>query len=651
MRRRYVFLAAALLALVFGVSVGVAKSGPGQVRVAIVSDSFNPACPGGFGAKNKKIGTATAIREKGLATLRGQLHGAVPGGYVVNLYDADCNFLIELGSFRVDKGGDGNFAKRLVLSFGQGFFLDFYNQDQDIHNSTATFKLGSSGTPPGAPGADLGVTKSVDDSTPNVGETVTFTVRVTNAGPFTATGVTLADVLPAGLTFVSAAASEGSYDAATGVWTVGAVTTGTPQTLTIKATVASLTPGANTATITHLDQPDANPGNNSASVSVHVQSADLAVAKSVSTSTPSVGDNVTFTVTLSDNGPNAATSVTVADPLPAGLGFVSAMPSQGSYNAATGVWTVGTVTTASPRTLALQAKVVSPNPQTNTATITHADQFDPTPGNNSASVTVAPPPATHFEVSAPASATAGQPFTFTVTALDQFNNVAAGYAGTVHFTSTDGQAVLPANTTLSNGSGAFSATLKTAGNQTISATDTADSSITGTSLPIAVAPASATHFAVSARASVAPGIVFPFRVTARDQFNNTATGYLGTVHFTSSDAGAILPADSTLTNGTGIFSATLNTAGNQTITATDTANPAITGTSNTITVASFSQSQVDCQAAGGTLTSPGIVGGIWTCGPLLFDSTTFITLAHDCFVDGGLVFTYFQPPQALYRCS
>src|SRR5213079_880225 len=105
---------------------------------------------------------------------------------------------------------------------------------------------------------------------------------------------------------------------------------------------------------------------------------------------------------------------------------------------------------------------------------------------------------THFTVSAPASATAGTAFNFAVTALDQFNNTATGYGGTVHFTSSDGQAVLPPNSTLTNGTGTFSATLKTPGNQTITATDTVTSSITGTSNPITVSAAAATHFQVSA---------------------------------------------------------------------------------------------------------------------------------------------------------
>src|SRR5581483_6605121 len=129
---------------------------------------------------------------------------------------------------------------------------------------------------------------------------------------------------------------------------------------------------------------------------------------------------------------------------------------------------------------------------------------------------------------------------------------------------------LPADSTLSNGSGTFSATLETAGNQTITAADTNSSSIIGTSNSITVSAAAATHFAVSAPSSATAGAAFNFTVTAQDQFNNTATGYGGTVHFSSTDGAAILPANSTLSNGTGTFNATLDTAGNQTITATDT---------------------------------------------------------------------------------
>jgi hypothetical protein len=88
-----------------------------------------------------------------------------------------------------------------------------------------------------------------------------------------------------------------------------------------------------------------------------------------------------------------------------------------------------------------------------------------------------PPSATHFSVTTTASPSAGAAFHLTVTALAASGQTATSYSGTVHFTSTDGQAVLPANSTLVNGTGTFSVTLKTVGSQSITATDTATVSI------------------------------------------------------------------------------------------------------------------------------------------------------------------------------
>ena len=162
--------------------------------------------------------------------------------------------------------------------------------------------------------------------------------------------------------------------------------------------------------------------------------------------------------------------------------------------------------------------------------------------SNQASLTVTT--ANHFVISSPGSAIAGNPFSLTVFAEDSLGNIVTGYAGTVHFTSTDGQAVLPANATLTNGSGTFSVTLKTLGTQTVTATDTVTSSITGTSSSITVSSGTATHFLVTAPATATPGTAFNFTVSARDSSNNVATGYSGTVHFTSTDGQAVLPANS-----------------------------------------------------------------------------------------------------------
>ncbi|SPF36384.1 exported hypothetical protein [Candidatus Sulfopaludibacter sp. SbA4] len=93
-----------------------------------------------------------------------------------------------------------------------------------------------------------------------------------------------------------------------------------------------------------------------------------------------------------------------------------------------------------------------------------------------------------------------------------------------------------------------------------------------------------THFAVSVPATAVAGAPFNFTVTAQDASNSAVTGYAGTVHFTSTDPSATLPADAKLTNPTTTFSATLRTAGSQTITVNDSLNTAMTGTATAIVV-------------------------------------------------------------------
>ena len=231
----------------------------------------------------------------------------------------------------------------------------------------------------------------MSNPTPNVGATITFTVTLTNDGPSAASNVQVTDLLPAGLSFVSATPSPGTnYNSGTGLWTVGTVTTATPQTLAIRARVDSPSAQTNTAVISAADQFDPDPANNQDSATETPQVADLVIAKAVSNQTPNVGDTVTFIVAVADKGPNAASNVTVQDLLPAGLSLVSFTPSRGTYDPTTGIWNIGTVDPSAAQTLTLNAQVVSPAAQTNTASISHSDQFDPNAGNNSASATETP---------------------------------------------------------------------------------------------------------------------------------------------------------------------------------------------------------------------------------------------------------------------
>ncbi len=248
---------------------------------------------------------------------------------------------------------------------------------------------------------------------------------------------------------------------------------------------------------------------------------------------------------------------------------------------------------------------------------------------------VHPAGASSFTVTGyPSPTTAGASHNVTVTAYDTYGNVATAYAGTVHFTSSDAQATLPANATLTNGTGTFSATLKTAGTQSITATDTVTSSITGSQSGITVHPAGASSFTVAGFTSpTTAGASHNVTVTAYDTYGNVATAYAGTVHFTSSDAQATLPANATLTNGTGTFSATLKTAGTQSITATDTVTSTINGSQSGITVnpagaskLGFVQQPTTTQA-GGVITPSVTVQVQDTYGNAVADSGATVTMS------------------------
>ena len=223
----------------------------------------------------------------------------------------------------------------------------------------------------------------------------------------------------------------------------------------------------------------------------------------------------------------------------------------------------------------------------------------------SASVTVSAAAADHFSVSAGASQTAGTPFTVAVAARDPFGNVATGYLGTVHFASTDSLATLPLDYSFvagDAGSHTFTsgAVFGTAGAQTLTATDTVVGMLTGTTSAVNVIAGAATILDVSAGGAQTAGVAFSTTVTARDAFGNVATGYAGAVHLGSNDGQAALPANYGFTagdNGVHVFSTTLKTAGLKSVTATDTVDASITGTTS-VTVAATAASGFSVTIAG-----------------------------------------------------
>lgn len=250
--------------------------------------------------------------------------------------------------------------------------------------------------------ADLSITKETSKIDPDPNETVTFTVTLNNDGPQAATGLVVRDILPFGLEYQSSTVTHGTYEAAGGLWDIGRLGNGETAVLTIDVTVSPLIDGfmiENVAQVIFVDQadPDSQPANGVPSEDdednalLYVGSAplpptgfaDLSLTKEVDDALPALNEDVTFTVALTNDGPDEARGVVVRDQLPYGLSFVSANPSSGTYDEVTGFWDIGAVPVNSTVTLELVAKVIVSNLLENVAQVIYVGAEDPdsVPGN------------------------------------------------------------------------------------------------------------------------------------------------------------------------------------------------------------------------------------------------------------------------------
>ncbi|UPZ17966.1 PKD domain-containing protein [Flavobacterium humidisoli] len=234
------------------------------------------------------------------------------------------------------------------------------------------------------PNVDLAITKRISNATPDVGSTVQFTIEVVNNGPSNATSVVATDALPTGYTFVSATAGTGTYNSTNGRWNIGNLANGSRTTLTITARVNATGNYTNTATVTRAEI-DTNATNNTSSVSSTPRAiADLSLTKTVSAGPYNVGSNVTFTVTVTNAGPSAATSVSVLDYLPSGYTYVSHTSAGTTYSNASGFWNIGNLANGASAVLTVVARINATGDYRNVAEVVHSNEFDPdsTPGNN-----------------------------------------------------------------------------------------------------------------------------------------------------------------------------------------------------------------------------------------------------------------------------
>ncbi len=269
-----------------------------------------------------------------------------------------------------------------------------------------------------ADAAHVTLTKIVSNPTPNYWSLVTYTITAHNNGPNTAAGLQVTDLLPAGLTYVSHTASQGTYTSGTGLWNIGTLTfPGTDAILQIVANVTGTGTINNWANVTNQTTYDPLPWSSANATIKVADAAHVTLTKIVSNPTPNYWSLVTYTITAHNNGPNTAAGLQVTDLLPAGLTYVSHTASQGTYTSGTGLWNIGTLTfPGTDAILQIVANVTGTGTINNWANVTNQTTYDPLPWS-SANATINVRPVAFLVISKvanPVVLTVGQLVTFTI---------------------------------------------------------------------------------------------------------------------------------------------------------------------------------------------------------------------------------------------
>jgi uncharacterized repeat protein (TIGR01451 family) len=324
------------------------------------------------------------------------------------------------------------------------------SHDVNLGNNTSTASTTVN------PAADLALTKTDAPDPVLAGNELTYTLTVTNNGPNDAAGVTITDPLPAGVNFVLASAGC-AYDSGTRTvtCTIGALLNGANAVRTIVVTPTAANPSLTNTATASATTADPDTGNNSATATTVVNpAADLALTKTDTPDPVLAGNELTYTLTVTNNGPSDAAGVTITDTLPAGVGFVSA--SLGcTHDSGTRTVTcpVGALANGASATRTIVVRPSTPGSLSNTASVS-STTADPNSTNNSATeeTTVSPVPTVSIsDVSQLEGNSGTSAFVFTVT------KSATGHPASVDFATANGTASSVSDYTAANGTLSFGA--------------------------------------------------------------------------------------------------------------------------------------------------------------------------------------------------
>ncbi|MEM8907116.1 MAG: T9SS type A sorting domain-containing protein, partial [Bacteroidota bacterium] len=277
----------------------------------------------------------------------------------------------------------------------------------DLSNPVEVIRLTGSDCNPGLEGADLNLSISVDNALYSQYENVLYTVTITNDGPETATNITVAAGLPAGLVYTSHNTSAGDYNLFFETWTIPSLAPGASATLDLN--LFTLVGGLEISNFVQVmtsdqDDPDSTPGNDTDQTPNEDDEAavvispfenggvgglpgtiDLELTIEADGETYEQFQNVVYTITLTNNGPDNASGIFVSAGLPEGMVYTSHNTSDGDYNLFFETWTVENLASGASATLELELfTLVNDVTITNFVQVFAADQndSDSTPGND-----------------------------------------------------------------------------------------------------------------------------------------------------------------------------------------------------------------------------------------------------------------------------
>ncbi len=273
--------------------------------------------------------------------------------------------------------------------------------------------------------ADISVIKTGSPNPVMSGETLTYTIDVSNFGPSLAENVTLSDVIPHEITGAEFSTDGGvTFNPWPGSFNIGTLLNGETRTILIRGTVAPVAPGfiTNTADVTSTT-PDPNPSNNTSTSVIEVnestQVADVGVFKSVEMNPVTPGEMVVYPIRVSNFGPADAQNVILTDAIPPEITGAEFSTDGGvTFNPWPGSFDIGTLPAGETRNILIRG-TVSPSATgiiSNTAEVSSTTE-DPNPSNNTSTVDVEVVPSADVSVTktaAPNPVTPGEILTYTI---------------------------------------------------------------------------------------------------------------------------------------------------------------------------------------------------------------------------------------------